>query len=88
MRFGLQIGAAAAPFVRVLMLATGPISYPIGWVLDQVLGERHSALFRWVGRWAGPLGAGRLVGACWAYGLLTARGEGAALQMRAGHCRP
>ncbi|GAB4817855.1 hypothetical protein N2152v2_004901 [Parachlorella kessleri] len=45
-RYGLQIGATAAPFVRLLMWATWPISWPIGWVLDRVLGERHSALFR------------------------------------------
>ena len=45
-RYGLQIGAYSAPFVRLLMLLTAPISYPIGWVLDRVLGHRHTALFR------------------------------------------
>ncbi|EFN59369.1 hypothetical protein CHLNCDRAFT_137839 [Chlorella variabilis] len=45
-RYGLQIGAYSAPFVRLLMMLTAPISYPIGWVLDQVLGHRHTALFR------------------------------------------
>lgn len=47
--YGLQIGAYSAPFVHVLMFLTAPISYPIGWVLDRVLGERHTALFRWGG---------------------------------------
>jgi hypothetical protein len=45
-RYGLQIGAYSAPFVRLLMFLTAPISYPIGWVLDRVLGHRHTALFR------------------------------------------
>ena len=44
--YGLQIGAYAAPFVRVLMFLTAPLSYPIGWLLDHVLGEEHTALFR------------------------------------------
>lgn len=46
-RYGLEIGAASAPFVRLLMWLTAPVSYPIGWVLDRVLGDRHTALFRW-----------------------------------------
>jgi metal transporter CNNM len=45
-RYGLQIGAYSAPFVRALMFLTAPISYPIAWVLDRVLGHRHTALFR------------------------------------------
>lgn len=45
-RYGLEIGAASAPFVRLLMWLTAPVSYPIGWVLDRVLGDRHTALFR------------------------------------------
>ncbi|KAL4430835.1 hypothetical protein ABPG75_006091 [Micractinium tetrahymenae] len=45
-RYGLEIGATSAPFVRLLMLLTAPVSYPIGWVLDRVLGDRHTALFR------------------------------------------
>lgn len=31
------------------MVLTAPISYPVGWVLDLVLGHRHTALFRWGG---------------------------------------
>lgn len=45
-RYGLEIGAASAPFVRLLMWLTAPVSYPIGWLLDLVLGHRHTALFR------------------------------------------
>lgn len=45
-RFGLQIGAYSASFVRVLIFVTAPLNVPIGWVLDKVLGQRHTALFR------------------------------------------
>lgn len=38
------------------MFLTAPVSYPIAWVLDRVLGHRHTALFRWVER-SGLLGA-------------------------------
>lgn len=44
--YGLEIGAIAAPFVRVLMFVTFPVNLPIGWVLDRVLGHRQTALFR------------------------------------------
>ena len=47
-RYGLEIGATSAPFVQLLMYLTAPLSYPIGWVLDRVLGDRHTALFRCV----------------------------------------
>ncbi|GAB4822256.1 hypothetical protein N2152v2_009302 [Parachlorella kessleri] len=44
-RYGLQVGAYLAWFVRALMLLTAPISYPIAKLLDYLLGE-ESALFR------------------------------------------
>lgn len=45
-RYGLQVGAYSAWFVRLLMILTAPISWPIAKVLDWVLGPDHSALFR------------------------------------------
>ncbi|KAL5707200.1 DUF21 domain-containing protein [Ranunculus cassubicifolius] len=45
-RYGLAIGAAVAPFVRVLVWVCFPIAYPISKLLDFTLGERHVALFR------------------------------------------
>lgn len=46
-RHGLAIGARAAPLVRLLMLATAPLSWPVGRLLDLVLGrDEHGAVFR------------------------------------------
>lgn len=45
-RWGLQIGAACAPFVFLLMLAVGPISWPIAKLLDFLLGQDHGTLYR------------------------------------------
>ncbi|KAK9820620.1 hypothetical protein WJX72_012381 [[Myrmecia] bisecta] len=45
-RHGLIIGAYSAWFVQLLMYLTAPVSYPISKVLDYLLGEQHSALFR------------------------------------------
>ncbi|KAM3382430.1 hypothetical protein BC332_06743 [Capsicum chinense] len=44
-RYGLAVGANLVWLVRVLMIICYPISYPIGMVLDTVLGH-HDALFR------------------------------------------
>lgn len=44
--YGLEIGASSAPFVRALMFITAPVAVPIAFVLDRVLGHRHTALFR------------------------------------------
>lgn len=44
--YGLEIGAHSALFVRMLMFLTAPLAAPIAWVLDRVLGHRHTALFR------------------------------------------
>ncbi|CAN4091586.1 unnamed protein product [Withania somnifera] len=44
-RYGLAVGANFVWLVRVLMIICYPISYPIGKVLDAVLGH-HDALFR------------------------------------------
>ncbi|PRW32510.1 Metal transporter CNNM4 [Chlorella sorokiniana] len=44
-RYGLQVGAYLAWFVRFLMLLTAPITWPIGKLLDWVLGG-ESALFQ------------------------------------------
>ncbi|KAL0384352.1 UNVERIFIED_CONTAM: DUF21 domain-containing protein [Sesamum radiatum] len=45
-RYGLAIGAAVAPVVRVLVWICFPVAYPISKLLDLLLGHRHRALFR------------------------------------------
>ncbi|KAI7991451.1 DUF21 domain-containing protein [Camellia lanceoleosa] len=45
-RYGLAIGAAVAPFVRVLVWICFPVAYPISKLLDFLLGHGHVALFR------------------------------------------
>jgi len=45
-RYGLAIGAAVAPFVRVLVFICYPVAYPISKLLDCLLGHGHVALFR------------------------------------------
>ncbi|KAK9941727.1 hypothetical protein M0R45_007422 [Rubus argutus] len=45
-RYGLAIGAAVTPFVRVLLWVCFPIAYPISKLLDYLLGHGHVALFR------------------------------------------
>lgn len=45
-RHGLAIGAAVAPFVRVLVWICFPVAYPISKLLDLLLGRGHVALFR------------------------------------------
>lgn len=45
-RYGLAIGAATAPIVRVLVCICFPIAYPISKLLDFLLGHGNKALFR------------------------------------------
>ncbi|KAL3148860.1 hypothetical protein ABBQ32_001734 [Trebouxia sp. C0010 RCD-2024] len=45
-RHGLAVGAHAAWFVRILMWTFAIIAYPISKVLDHLLGQGHTALFR------------------------------------------
>ncbi|TMX04954.1 DUF21 domain-containing protein At4g33700 isoform X1 [Solanum lycopersicum] len=45
-RYGLAIGAATAPIVRVLVCICFPIAYPISKLLDFLLGHGNRALFR------------------------------------------
>ncbi|XP_058080294.1 DUF21 domain-containing protein At4g33700 isoform X3 [Magnolia sinica] len=45
-RYGLAIGAAVAPFVRVLVWICYPVAFPISKLLDYLLGHGHVALFR------------------------------------------
>ncbi|KAG2704006.1 hypothetical protein I3843_06G154300 [Carya illinoinensis] len=45
-RYGLTIGAALAPFVRVLVWICFPVAFPISKLLDFLLGHGHVALFR------------------------------------------
>lgn len=45
-RYGMKVGAATAPFVRVLLFLFFPVAYPISKILDWMLGKGHSALLR------------------------------------------
>ncbi|CAN6481957.1 unnamed protein product [Victoria cruziana] len=45
-RYGLAVGANFVWLVRILMIICYPIAYPIGKVLDFMLGHNESALFR------------------------------------------
>lgn len=45
-RYGLAVGAAMTPVVRVLVIFFFPITYPISKLLDFLLGKGHVALFR------------------------------------------
>lgn len=44
--YGLAIGAFFSPLVNVLLFVTQPVSVPIAALLDTILSQRHSALFR------------------------------------------
>eukprot|EP00775_Hariotina_reticulata_P001747 gene1747-2088_t len=48
-RYGLAIGYYCAWLVRGLMVVTSPISWPIGKLLDSLLGAEHRALFSVLG---------------------------------------
>ncbi|KAL5995871.1 hypothetical protein ACLOJK_025943 [Asimina triloba] len=45
-RYGLAVGANFVWLVRILMIVCYPIAYPIGKLLDCLLGHNESALFR------------------------------------------
>ncbi|CAN6296736.1 unnamed protein product [Urochloa humidicola] len=45
-RYGLSVGAKAAPVVRVLLILFFPVAYPISKLLDWLLGKGHFALMR------------------------------------------
>ncbi|XP_071712862.1 DUF21 domain-containing protein At2g14520-like [Rutidosis leptorrhynchoides] len=45
-RYGLEIGSAVTPLVRVLVWFWFPVAYPISKVLDWILGKGHVSLFR------------------------------------------
>ncbi|KAK3148517.1 hypothetical protein QOZ80_3BG0296030 [Eleusine coracana subsp. coracana] len=45
-RYGLSVGAMAAPVVRVLLIVFFPVAYPISKLLDKLLGKGHFALMR------------------------------------------
>lgn len=45
-RYGLAIGASLVWLVKVLMLICLPISYPVGKILDYLLGHNDSGIFR------------------------------------------
>ncbi|XP_068654237.1 DUF21 domain-containing protein At1g47330-like isoform X1 [Aristolochia californica] len=45
-RYGMMVGAALAPLVRILLLLFFPVAYPISKILDWFLGRGHSVLLR------------------------------------------
>jgi metal transporter CNNM len=45
-RHGLAVGANLVWLVKILMVLCFPISYPVGKILDYLLGHNDSALFR------------------------------------------
>lgn len=44
--FGLRVGAATAPLVRVLLIICSPIAWPIAKVLDAMFGSERGPLYR------------------------------------------
>ena len=44
-RYALALGARLVPLVRVLIIALYPVSAPIAWVLDRVLGEELPTIY-------------------------------------------
>lgn len=48
-RYGLSLGAWFAPYVKALMYATYPLSYPIARLLDYCLGEDHGTVYKKAG---------------------------------------
>lgn len=45
-RYALTVGGIVAPFLKVLMYLTAIISYPIGKLLDVLVGHKHGVLYR------------------------------------------
>jgi metal transporter CNNM len=45
-RFGLAVGANLVWLVKILMWICFPVAYPVGLILDYLLGHDDSALFR------------------------------------------
>jgi metal transporter CNNM len=41
----LVIGSCAAPFVRILVYIFFPISYPLAWILDKLLGHELGTIY-------------------------------------------
>lgn len=44
-RHAMKFGSLAAPLVRILMVMSAPITFPIAWVLDRVLGAEMPSLY-------------------------------------------
>lgn len=44
-RHGKRVGSLCAPLVRVLMIVTAPITYPIAYALDRLLGDEVPSLY-------------------------------------------
>ncbi len=44
-RHAMRFGSLAAPLVRILMFMSGPVTYPIAWALDRMLGAEIPSLY-------------------------------------------
>jgi len=44
-RHAMKFGALAAPLVRVLMFMTAPVTFPIAWSLDKLLGKEMQSMY-------------------------------------------
>lgn len=44
-RYALQVGSRTAPLVRVIMLIMLPVTFPLAWCLDKVLGEELATTY-------------------------------------------
>lgn len=44
-RHAMRIGAIAAPFVRFTMIVSSPVTFPIAWTLNRLLGDEMPALY-------------------------------------------
>ncbi len=44
-RHAMRFGSIAAPFVRLIMFLTAPVTFPIAWILDKALGAEMPSVY-------------------------------------------